>query len=208
MFREGPCKLTLLLCALVHASKTWAGDAAALADASPPNKAPAPALPVSSFSASANPLALNASIDVLMPPAQIAVPVAEDFSPSEFTPRKRSSGTPSAADYGSGDPMFRSTTVWQQLNDFRAKDHRVQVLTLWEMGSSNLSLQAGRKGDPSIQWTSSWTNRGKVSRGLLDRVLAASLSGMANKAHPASHYPSNTAASPTPLVTTAVPASK
>ena len=135
------------------------------------------------------------------------MPAVEDYSPNEFTPRKRSSGKPSVADYGSGDPMFRSTTVWQQLNDFRAKDHRVRVLTLWEMGGSNLSLQAGRKGDPSIQWTSSWTNRGKVSRGLLDRFLAASLSSMANKAHSSSHYSPNPATSP-PLITTAVPASK
>jgi hypothetical protein len=207
MFRKGPCKLTLLLCALVHAGKTWAGDAAALADSSLPGKAPAPALPASAFTAAGNPFALNPSIDVLAPPLQLSAPALEPFQSGEFTPRKHSSGKPAVADYGSGDPMFRSTTVWQQLNDFRAQD-RVRVLTLWEMGGSNLSIQAGRKGDPSLQWSSSWTSRGKVSRGLLDRVLAASLNGMANKSHSLSHYPANTATSTTPLITTAVPASK
>jgi hypothetical protein len=208
MFRKGPCKLTLLLCALVHASKTWAGDAAALADSSQPGKVPAPALPASAFAVAGDPFALNPSIDVLAPPSQMTVPALEPFQSGEFSPRKHSSGKPAVADYGSGDPMFRSTTVWQRLNEFRAQDHRVRVLTLWEMGGTNLSIQAGRKGDPSLQWSSSWTKNSKVSHGLLDHFLAASLSSMANKSHSQSHFPANPATSTTPLITTAVPASK
>jgi hypothetical protein len=208
MFRKGPCKLTLLLCALVHASKTWAGDSAALADSSLPDKVPAPALPAAASLAGTNPFALNPSIDVMMPPAQFAAPTAEPFHSGEFTPRKHSSEKPGVADYGSGDPMFRSTTVWQRLNEFRAQDHRVRVLTLWEMGGTNLSIQAGRKGDPSLQWSSSWTNRSKVSRGLLDHFLAASMASMANKSHSSFHFPSNAATPTAPLITTAVPASK
>jgi hypothetical protein len=105
-------------------------------------------------------------------------------------------------DYGSGDPMFRTTTVWQRLNEFRAQD-RVRLLTLWEMGGSNVSLQAGKKGDPSLQWTSSWTSQNRASHGLLDRVLAASVQGMLSRAN-ASRYPASSGPATKPVI--AVPA--
>ncbi len=84
--------------------------------------------------------------------------------------------------------MFRTTTVWQRLNEFRSQD-RVRVLTLWETetGASNVSLQASKKGDPSLQWSSSWTNQGRASHGLLDRVLSATLKGLINRAA-SSHF--------------------
>jgi hypothetical protein len=103
--------------------------------------------------------------------------------------------------------MFRATTVWQRLNEFRAQDHRVRVLTLWEMGGSSVSLQAGRKGDPSLQWSSSWTNRSKVSHGILDRFLAASLSSMVNRGN-SPHYSPTSTNPAKPLITAPVPAGK
>jgi hypothetical protein len=203
--------LTLVLCALAHSSKTWAGDGATLGELSPGDalrgdasrasplltKMPAGLdVPASSLVMAGNQLALNA-------PA--VAPTPDDFSVSEFRPRKRN---PSAAipGYGSGDPMFRTTTVWQRLHEFKAQD-RVRVLTLWEMGGSNVSLQAGKRGDPWLQWSSSWTGRGQVGHGLLDRVLAASLSGMANRAS-ASRYTLASSAPPKPLLINPVPASK
>jgi hypothetical protein len=198
--------VTLVLCALAHGSKTWAGDGAALGEPSPGEAARGnPSLsktvgglaaPTSMLAIASNPFALNA-------PA--VAPTPDDFSVSEFRPRKRN---PSAAisDYGSGDPMFRTTTVWQRLHEFKAQD-RVRVLTLWEMGGSNVSLQAGKRGDPWLQWSSSWTGRGQVGHGLLDRVLAASVSGMANRAN-ASRYASASSVPPKPLLTSPVPASK
>jgi hypothetical protein len=48
------------------------------------------------------------------------------------------------------------------------------VVTLWETGGNSLSLQAGRKGDPTLQWTSRLTNRGSATRGLLDDLFSTS----------------------------------
>jgi hypothetical protein len=58
--------------------------------------------------------------------------------------------------------------VWQRLQEYRTRD-RVRVMTLWESGVSNVSIQTNRKGDPSLQWTSRLMNRGGATRGLLDR---------------------------------------
>jgi hypothetical protein len=82
--------------------------------------------------------------------------------------------------------MLRGTTVWQRLSDYRSRD-RVRVVTLWETGGSSVSLQAGKKGDPSLQWTSRLMNRGGATRGLLDQVLSASLGGVARGLHLAPH---------------------
>jgi len=59
-------------------------------------------------------------------------------------------------------------TTWQRLQEYRNRD-RVRVMTLWESGASNVSIQTNRKGDPSLQWTSRLMNRGGATRGLLDR---------------------------------------
>ncbi len=206
MLRNGPCMLTLVLCALAHSSKTWAGDAPPPADTLLNGKTLRPAAPAPVLSFSTNPFALDASMDALRPAGVMAAPV-NDFSATEFKPRKRSSGKQAMTDYGSGDPMFRTTTVWQRLDEFRAQD-RVRVLTLLEMGGTNLSLQAGRKGDPSLQWSSSWTKRSKVSSGLLDGFLAASLSGMTNRNHASSHFTPVPATQTSPLIPTAIPAAK
>ena len=75
--------------------------------------------------------------------------------------------------------LIDDTTVWQRLAEYRTRD-RVRVLTLWESGASTVSLQAGKRGDPSLQWTSRLMNRGGATRGLLDHffpVIAAHESG-------------------------------
>jgi hypothetical protein len=82
--------------------------------------------------------------------------------------------------------MLRGTTVWQRLSDYRSRD-RVRVVTLWETGGSSVSLQAGKKGDPSLQWTSRLMNRGGATRGLLDQVFATSVGGVARSLHLAPH---------------------
>lgn len=66
--------------------------------------------------------------------------------------------------------LIDDTTVWQRLAEYRNRD-RVRVLTLWESGASTVSLQAGKKGDPSLQWTSRLMNRGGATRGLLDHLF-------------------------------------
>jgi hypothetical protein len=97
--------------------------------------------------------------------------------PPTFRPRGRSilDKDDEAQDGPTGAPLMRSTTVWQRLSDYRARDHRVRVLTLWEAGGTSLSLQAGRRGDPSLQWTSRMMSRGGSTHGLLDEVFKKSL---------------------------------
>jgi hypothetical protein len=105
-------------------------------------------------------------------------------------------------DYGSSDPMFRTTTVWQRLNEYRAQD-RVRVLTLWETGGSNVSLQADKKGGPSLQWSSSWTSQSRASHGVLDRLLSATLKGMISRAG-SSRFSPNAGAAAKPAIATAI----
>ncbi len=120
----------------------------------------------------------------LQPPAMMAAPAdftapairdSRSFSATDFRPRRHtvfdSDPTVSALDDA---PLFRSTTVWQRLAEYKSHD-RVQLLTLWESSGSSVSLQAGRRGDPSLQWTSRLMNRGGSTQGLLDRLFSVSL---------------------------------
>jgi hypothetical protein len=115
------------------------------------------------------------------------LPVFKSFSAVEFRPRGHSI---LEKDSGLGDaedaPMLRGTTVWQRMSDYRSRD-RVRVVTLWETGGSSVSLQAGKKGDPSLQWTSRLMNRGGATRGLLDQLFATSLGGVARGLHLTPH---------------------
>ena len=113
----------------------------------------------------------------------VDLPVLKSFSAAEFRPHGRSI---MEKDSRLGDtedaPMLRGTTVWQRLRDYRSRD-RVRVVTLWENGGGSVSLQAGKKGDPSLQWTSRLMNRGGATRGLLDQVFSTSLGGVARGLH-------------------------
>jgi len=99
----------------------------------------------------------------------------EEFSATEFRPRKRGFLDQNSVRGGGSiidAPMLKSTSVWQQLSDYKSQD-RVRLLTLWQMRGSSLSLQAGRRGTPSLQWSTPWVRReGGASRGLFDRLLA------------------------------------
>ena len=90
----------------------------------------------------------------LRPLAELAAPVDAGnptFSSTDFRPRKATlfDRRPSAAAVDDL-PMLHGTTVWQRMADYKSHD-RVRLLTLWESQDSTISLQAGRKGDPSLQ---------------------------------------------------------
>jgi hypothetical protein len=111
------------------------------------------------------------------------LPERQTFSAHDFRPRGHSvfddepqSGTSPDA------PLLRSTTVWQRLADYRTRGG-VRLLTLWETGGSSVSLQAGRKGEPSLQWTSRLMNRGGATRGVLDQLFATSIAGAGRSMH-------------------------
>jgi len=82
-------------------------------------------------------------------------------------------------------PPLQATSAWQRLADYRAQG-RVQLLTIWESSRSTVSLQTGKHGGPSLQWSSRGMNRGGATRGLLDRFVASSLNaaGLGPRAAP------------------------
>jgi hypothetical protein len=124
----------------------------------------------------------NANSAPLMPGNFSAPTLSElqSFSLTEFSPRKHPllDHDPRAASV-SDTPMLHTTTVWQRMADYRSRD-RVRLLTLWESNASTVSLQAGKRGDPSLQWTSRWMNHGGSTRGLLDQLFSVSFVGAGN----------------------------
>jgi len=172
--------LGLVLFTLVHNGDALAGEQTLVAnpaqdpDANKPRRSAPPA---------------PATLDM----AQLfRVPAATDnqaFSPTEFRPRKHSLLDSDFVNPLGDAPMLRGTTVWQRMSEFKSHD-RLRLLTLWESSGSTVSLQTGRHGDPSLQWTSNWMNRGGATHGLLDRLFSASLahagSSLRNAARPAS----------------------
>ncbi len=116
------------------------------------------------------------------------LPEGQKFSPTDFRPRKHTIFDDDPAQSYRDAPMLRGTTVWQRMAEYKSHD-RVRLLTLWETSGSSISLQAGKKGDPSLQWNSRLLNRGGSTHGLLDQLFTMSLShagsGLRNAARPA-----------------------
>jgi hypothetical protein len=104
-------------------------------------------------------------------PRDYSLPAAAEphaFSSTDFRPRGHSVFDTDPSIANANDNLMVDKTVWQRLQEYRNRD-RVRVMTLWESGASNVSIQTNRKGDPSLQWTSRLMNRGGATRGLLDR---------------------------------------
>jgi hypothetical protein len=117
---------------------------------------------------------------LLAPDESITPQETKNYPTTEFRPHGRPLLNDASAGNDSAEvPGLRSTTVWQRMTDFRSRD-RVRVLTLWKSGSGTVSLQAGKGGSPSLQWTSSSLSRGEATRGVLDRFLSASVASVGN----------------------------
>jgi hypothetical protein len=104
------------------------------------------------------------------------IPATNAPFPQEFRPRGHSVFESDVHADLADDKLISDTPVWQRLSEFRTFD-RVRVLTLWRSSLSSVSLQAGKKGNPSLQWTSRLLNSGEATDGLLDRWLPASSFG-------------------------------
>jgi len=115
-----------------------------------------------------------------------SVSEVKSYSSKDFRPRGPSIFDPDPRLDVSDGTLISDTSVWQRLSQYRAHD-RVQVLTLWESRASTVSLQADRKGEPSLQWTSRLMNRDGATRGLLDRLFPVSGIGEHDVARSASH---------------------
>ena len=104
------------------------------------------------------------------------VPEPKVYSTKDFRPHGRSLFDPTLRLNVADDALIDDTTVWQRLSDYRIHN-KVQLLTLWRSGASSVSLQAGKRGDPTLQWTSRLFNRGRATQGLLDRLFPISALG-------------------------------
>lgn len=168
--------LGLVLFTLVRTSEALAGDHASITQATlDPG--------VDSFRR------LPASATMMAAPADFTAPTDagnQMFSSTDFRPRKHTlfDSDPSVTAF-SDPPMLRGTTVWQRMSDYKSHD-RVRLLTLWESTGSTVSLQAGKRGDPSLQWTSRLMNRGGSTRGLFDQWFSVSLFNAGNRLRGAS----------------------
>jgi hypothetical protein len=129
-------------------------------------------------------LRIGARVQLAAPPfpapfAFSAPPAMPAFSPSEFRPRKPGLLDNTAAlseTFVIDAPMLGDTSLARELREARSQD-RVRLLTLWQTRASSLSLQAGRRGAPSLQWTTPLMHRDAALPGLFDRLLAVSPRG-------------------------------
>jgi hypothetical protein len=125
-----------------------------------------------------------------------------DFRRRRFAAVDTGSATEFESSHPSQPPQVDS--AWQRLADYRSHG-RVQLLTLWASPRNMISLQAGKHGGPSLQWSSRVMNRGGATRGLLDRFVASSLGGAASWGSKAAH---GSAAAPASKATSSIPATK
>jgi hypothetical protein len=189
--------LGLVLFTLVRTSEALAGDQASVR-ISPDSE-------IADLGQSAPSSAANAvSPDFFKVPALGDVHV---FSATDFRPRKHTVFDADPLVNSFNDvPMLRGTTVWQRLSDYKSRDG-VRLLTLWHAQSSSVSLQTGKHGDPSLQWTSQLAKRGEAAQGLFDQLFSASLAHASNSLRNVAK-PANAAIPAAQLPVQAISASK
>lgn len=121
-------------------------------------------------------------------PSALPQPSATDF-------RSRKHGLPEG-DFAASEPavfdapMLQDTSIAGRMAESKSED-RVRLLTLWQSRASSLSLQAGKHGAPSLQWSTPWMHREGTSHGLFDRLIPVSPhffagAGRSTLSHPSS----------------------
>lgn len=178
-FRDGML-MALAICGAARGSEACAAESAP--DFALPRSqlaapfVPAPLFPAPSLHSLFAPPAFAPSA---FAPSLARTPAAlepETFSATEFRPRKRGLLEVTAGGREStlrDMPRVQDTSVARQMAEFKSQD-RLRLLTLWQSHASSLSLQAGKRGSPSLQWSTPWMHRDSGSRGLFDRLLPAS----------------------------------
>jgi hypothetical protein len=158
-----------LLMALAIYGAARAGDAFA-ADTAPTFEVPRPQF--------ATPLLPHSFLE----PSFSAAPILaepEPFSQNEFRARKRGflELNGGRSDTRLTDmPLLQDNSIARQMTEFKSQD-RLRLLTLWQSHASSLSIQAGRKGAPSLQWSTPLMRRESSPRGLFDHLLSVSPRG-------------------------------
>jgi hypothetical protein len=163
--------LAVLLYGVVRGTQALAGDQLSVGDFAAQldfkNLQPRIDVAPTGFAA---PLDLSASQFSARPLTDVEV-----FSETEFGRRRRvvlntdSGKSASIIDA----PMTRDNSIWQHMAEYKSED-RLRLLTLWQMRGSSLSVQAGKRGAPSLQWSTPWVRRESASRGLFDHLLVIS----------------------------------
>jgi hypothetical protein len=175
--------VALLLYSLLRSAQVLAADQASVFDAAPKFDAPNFRLSPDSFA-----------------------PLPSSFSATEFRPRPQGANAADparAAGRGIESPMLQDTPVWQEMSQYKTRDG-VRLLTLLQTRGSTLSLQAGKRGGPSLQWSSPWMMRENAKRGLFDRLF--SVYSRAGTLPRASAPRSSVAATATKSIESAAPA--
>jgi hypothetical protein len=105
------------------------------------------------------------------------------YSSAEFRPRGASLAPPKTeAQAAEAIPALHESTMWERMAEFRSS-RGIRLLTLWETSGSSLSLQTGRGGGPSLQWTSRSLGRGEGTHSLLDHFFSATVAQMQPPPH-------------------------
>lgn len=163
----------VVLWTLVHTTEALAGD----------QIQPGAESRQTSLNAARQPAPIAAAMTRIPAPYQaVNLPDAPVYSSHEFRPRGRSLSENNARSPAGEQPLMNNTTVWQRLAEYRNHD-RFSLVTLWETGGNSLSIQAGRKGDPTIQWTSRLMSHPGAGRGLLDELFSTSVGGIGRNLH-------------------------
>jgi len=188
--------LTLVLYAMVRTGQALAGDQASGTDSKLSDARAGEPLPSSSQRSSSQRSSslLSAPLPASLFSTDRSFADGDGFSATEFRPRRRPPDAAEVASAGSGSraPMLQNTSVWQRMTEYKSQD-RLRLLTLLETRGSTVSLQAGKRGGPSLQWSSRRMNRDGATRGLFDRLVSAALRETGNSPRPS---PSRSVAAP------------
>jgi hypothetical protein len=127
-----------------------------------------------------------------LPMAFMARSAASDVEPSTVFQRRKSDGIDAGGASVQRESSLQAQALqtvpsWHHFADYQTQG-RVQLLTLWQSPRNMVSLQTGRHGGPSLQWSSRVMNRGGATRGVLDRFVASSL-GAAGLGSKSAHGP-------------------
>jgi|GEM_PF-1500776 hypothetical protein len=134
---------------------------------SPLSSPSSPAWPTGSMSAG---LPGNSAFGAKDDPFGLQDFTLKELAPREFRGRPRALGDADAA-VKADDSLMEDRDTWQRLASEYRVQRRVRVVTLWDAGWSSVSLQAGKHGDPSLQWTGHLFGRSEAHRGVLDRWM-------------------------------------
>jgi hypothetical protein len=110
------------------------------------------------------------------PPLVTSIPPAlPQTAAAEFSPRRRGlpDGNFAAGETSVFAPMIEDTSLARRMAESKSQN-RVRLLTLWQSRVSSVSLQAGRHGAPTLQWSTPWMHHEGSSRGLFDRLIPIS----------------------------------